>query len=532
MPLLFNNINKKINYLKEKSMRGELNPEVLLRFKRLESSGALERARYDKNIARLIDQLIALDNASNQKSVLEIVEEQMEIEEDVANKTKVALDYVKNNLENKFPNIKFDKAFLKANESRYKGMGLDGVFTIGITPDGEEIKVSLNDMTISDGKYTIYTVINQLRATMNEEDASLANKFMKKGLTQNGAYSNVHKFKMDTCKYLDFLEVLVAEFVVSATTRDEKYQESIGFTPNPAFYRIIEMARTAIVKFNQTMPGSIAYDKAVKENVMIDKDGRIKEGMLGRWLSYNKREGMSSYFEDYNNYERIAASEVCRKTHTALSYVSRNIDNKFYKLGFDKDFLDKVKDKIANTPLAGKFLIGINSNGDEEKISLDDMTIQNGKYPIYMIYQRLRETLDRDLRQVFVKNGLSQNDAIAKSEKVQLEIRKNLDYLEWLTNSYVVGATSKDQDYQKIIGLDINPALTRMVFEASEAINIFMTTRAGIRTKELGKDFFDANGNVIDGMLGEWFYLNCKEGLKLQPTNYSRSDYQKENRKR
>ena len=521
MAIFFNKIDEKVKYLKQKENRGELSPEVYIRFKRLKSSGSLSRARFDRNVAKIIDELIELDKKANQKSDFEIFEEQLNLEGDTVEKINSALRYITTNIDIKFSNVRFDKAFLDQNEIAKTLATYHNPFTIGIAENGNKINVSLSDMMIPDGKYTIATVINCLKNLINEDIHDVATRITKTGVEFNDAYSMASDAMRDAMVYLEYLEECICEFILNASSNNEKYQEKVGFTLNPAFERLISEAKECINRFVKTPSGSIILENAIKKNEIVDENGQVKEGKLGEWFNLIKREGSILFIKDFNVYDDTMLEKAIKSAQKTINYVGTNIENKFANVKFDKEFMNKFQNRISNTPIDGEFIIGLDDNGNEIKVTLDDMTVPNGKYTICEVIKKLKATSNVDENELAIKliaNGKNIRDIPDIVYEMRRKVQTIYPYLEWLVNSYIISLATKDEQYQKRVGFVSNPVFYRLIEDTNSVLDKYITTTgAGREIKELAKErkILDDYERVSDDMLGEWYYTNVIEGYNL-----------------
>ncbi len=513
----------KLRYLREKRDFGELKPDVALRLKRLEDSGALNKLIYASATRKIIDQLYRLEKLALLENTEVTQQENVSTFTNVSDKTKKALDYVSVNIETKFSKLKFDADYLKSREEIIENTTLKDEFVIGLDEDGNEVKATLADMTLPDGEYTINDIVTKLRATISENNGKLANRLMAKGMSLNDAYMKVNGIRFSAQRILDELQWLTNEYVVSATMMAPEYQEKIGFEANPVLSRLIEETKESIDNFMKTPQGDNLKEEAVNKGI-LDASGNLVEGKLGEWLSLNKKRGQDAcVVVEQKTIKEPTLEEVVDATHAALVYVRTNLSNKFPKVKFDKEFLDKIHGKIAGTPIEGEFVIEVDNDGNEITATLDDLTVQNGKYYIYETVERLNRIVEEDnevLTAKLMKEGLSVDEAALKCQELKSKTQMTLDFLDGIINSFLVGMVEKDIAYQQLFGYEANPAFNRIVHEAIEKIQLFATTEEGQRLLESCNNskvsILDEKGIVRDGMLGEFFYAICKEGQKMQ----------------
>ena len=135
--------------------------------------------------------------------------------------------------------------------------------------------------------------------------------------------------KSQAAGILDQLQGFADSFVVSLAglptdpahakaTQDKKTE--VGFVDNPAFTRIIEEAKTAIITNSSTTFG-LDTAKAGRENGYIDDKGNALEARLGDWLALNKKAGQEAQTSN------LSASQT-KNAEAAAKQIADKYDNK------------------------------------------------------------------------------------------------------------------------------------------------------------------------------------------------------------
>jgi hypothetical protein len=189
-------------------------------------------------------------------------------------------------------------------------------FTIGMDDEGNRMKASFKDMLVG-GEYSINTIENMLRATIEDKDGKL--KAMgKKGM----------QIISEAQGALDMLQGYADEFAVNTARRSDAYKASVGFKYNPKFDEIIQEALEAnIIHSGDTKYGRNVWAKAIKEGIletMLDKNGqpmkdqkgeimmKVRDDKIGEWLSLNKSMGMKASKENIASKGAQAADAILK----------------------------------------------------------------------------------------------------------------------------------------------------------------------------------------------------------------------------
>ena len=246
-----------------------------------ERSYDMNKAMHDNGVSRFAYQKELINRRLGIVSDLDVMNAEIEAAKNASDKSKAALDWAHNNRGAKLSNLKFDDEFIKNIGNKQ--------FVVGMDSNGKEIKVSLADMSVS-GRYSINTVENQLKATIEDRDGRLKNM----GLAGQEIISKAQAA-------LDELQGLGDSFAVNASRRDDAYKTKVGFKDNPAFNRAIQEAYEAdIMHSGDTQFGRQVQAKALEKGIAIMDNGkfRILDEYLGDWLALNKKMGQEAQTEN------------------------------------------------------------------------------------------------------------------------------------------------------------------------------------------------------------------------------------------
>ncbi len=253
-------------------------------------------------------------------SDLDVINAEIDAATNASNKSKEALDYAHTIRSAKMPELKFDMDYLKSKEVTLADgskVNLDQIdFTIGMDDEGNRMKASFKDMLVG-GEYSINTIENMLRATIEDKDGKL--KAMgKKGM----------QIISEAQGALDMLQGYADEFAVNTARRSDAYKASVGFKYNPKFDEIIQEALEAnIIHSGDTKYGRNVWAKAIKEGIletMLDKNGqpmkdqkgeimmKVRDDKIGEWLSLNKSMGMKASKENIASKGAQAADAILK----------------------------------------------------------------------------------------------------------------------------------------------------------------------------------------------------------------------------
>ena len=297
----------------------------------------LHEARKDAHVSWKDYQKEVMKNRMGIRQDLEAINAEIKAAQESSDKAKASLDWVHNNLGAKLADLQFGKDFLSRSDIRAKiaGTKLDGDFVIGVDSNGNTLKVNMAQMA-QGGKYSINTVMTRLKNTAEDPNGDLARNLSKKRqdeaqereeaailadekrtgkkLTKderdkrikkrredaaNAAELEADQIKSDAQKMMDDLQGYVDQFAVSVAGMDpksaatQKYRKDVHYAGNPAFERLIEEARTAIVTHGSTSFGLSTMEEAQAAGI-CDANGKVVEGRLGDWMALNKKRGQDA----------------------------------------------------------------------------------------------------------------------------------------------------------------------------------------------------------------------------------------------
>ena len=146
---------------------------------------------------------------------------------------------------------------------------------------------------------------------------------------QTEAEMGADQVKSDAQKMLDDLQGFADQFIVGIAglstdpahkTATEAMKQRVGFTDNPAFSRIIEEAKAAIITNSSSSFGVDTSKKGMDSTrdtgQILDDHGKVIEGMLGDWLALNKKAGQDAQTASISTQTsdpRVAAQAAAKK---------------------------------------------------------------------------------------------------------------------------------------------------------------------------------------------------------------------------
>lgn len=296
----------------------------------------LYEARKDANVSWKDYKKEVLKNRMGIRQDLEALNAEIKAAQECSDKAKASLDWVHNNLGAKLADMHFGNDFLDRDDIKKKiaESKLNGTFTIGLGNDGQALTFSMADMG-ENGKYSINTIMTQLQSTVEDKDGTLAARMRKhneesyvKAEEQKIADEEAHgatisdadkqarlnkakqdgidaaemdaaQMKSSAQKMIDDLQGFADQFAVSMAGLDKnneehkKYMDKVGYTGNPAFERLVEEAKAAIITHSATTFG-INTKETGQEKGFLDNNGDVIEGMLGDWIALNKKAGQDA----------------------------------------------------------------------------------------------------------------------------------------------------------------------------------------------------------------------------------------------
>ena len=296
----------------------------------------LHEARKDAHVSWGQYQREVLKNRMGIRQDLEAINAEIKAAQESSDKAKASLDWVHNNLGAKLASLQFGNDFLSRDDIKDKiaSSALKGNFVIGVSSTGEKMVMNMSQMA-EGGSSTINSVMTRLKATIEDSNGDVARNLSNKRQAEakakeeeaiaeeerrtgtkisdadkqkriakkqseaaTAAEMEADKIKSDAQKMMDDLQGFVDQFAVSvAGMKDSKetkaYRDRVGYTGNPAFERLIEEAKTAIVTHSSTSFGINTAEEG-KARGILDADGKVIEGMLGDWIALNKKKGQDA----------------------------------------------------------------------------------------------------------------------------------------------------------------------------------------------------------------------------------------------
>lgn len=313
----------------------------------------LHEARKDAHVSWKDYQKEVMKNRMGIRQDLEAINAEIKAAQESSDKAKAALDYVHNNIGAKFSKVQFGTDYIKRMEAQLRADGklagslFDGEFVVGVSPDGSQIKMSMKDMA-QGGKFSINTAMNFLKQTAEDTDGTMRKQYIERkeqdavdaankdiarreaaGETiseadkkkarddartkanQDGA-AEFGQMQSNAQGMLDELQGYADSFIVSTSARSKAYKQSVGFNDNPAFSRIIEEAKTAIIT-NSSSSFGIKTKEEGQAAGMIDGSGQAVDGMLGDWMGLNKKRGQSAQTENLSASQQKGAEAAAKQ---------------------------------------------------------------------------------------------------------------------------------------------------------------------------------------------------------------------------
>ncbi len=309
----------------------------------------LHEARKDAHVSWADYRKEVLKNRMGIRQDLEALNAEIKAAQESSDKAKASLDWVHNNLGAKLADLKFGQDFLDRKDIQEKiaKSKLKDSFTIGLGENGQALTFTMADMG-EKGKYTINTVMTQLQSTIEDKDGTLAKRMRmhneamelekeNKAIADEEARGTVisdedkekrraaakkrgadtaemdaAQMKSNAQKMMDDLQGFVDQFAVSTSARDEDYQKRVGYSGNPAFERLIEEAKTAIITHSATTFGLGTQAKGYEKG-FVDSQGKPLEGMLGDWIALNKKEGQDAQTASLSQTQQKGAEAAAKQ---------------------------------------------------------------------------------------------------------------------------------------------------------------------------------------------------------------------------
>ena len=309
----------------------------------------LFEARKDAGVSWKDYQKEVLKNRMGIRQSLEAINAEIKAAQESSDKAKASLDWVHNNLGAKLADLHFGDDFLDREDIKKKiaESKLADKFVIGLGENGNALTFSMADMG-EKGKYSINTIMTQLQSTIDDKDGTLAARMKKfnevdyvekekqeiaKAEANGQTFTDAEKqakldaakqrgieaaeidaaqMKSNAQKMMDDLQGFVDQFAVSTSTRSKDYKDKVHYTGNPAFERLVEEARTAIINNSSSAFGIKTHEEGVA-NRYIDASGEPLEGMLGDWIALNKKRGQEAQTQNLSASQQKGAEAAAKE---------------------------------------------------------------------------------------------------------------------------------------------------------------------------------------------------------------------------
>lgn len=310
----------------------------------------LFEARKDAGVSWGAYQKEVLKNRMGIRQELEAINAEIKAAQESSDKAKASLDWVHNNLGAKLADLHFGDDFLgrKDIQAKIAESKLAGNFVIGLGESGNAIQFSMADMG-ENGKYSINTIMTQIQSTIDDKDGTLAARMRKhnekayveeadrkmdeeerktgkkysdeerqrkrdearqKGI--ENAEIDAAQMKSNAQKMMDDLQGFVDQFAVSTSTRSQKYKDKVHYSGNPAFERLVEEAKTAIINNSSSAFGIKTHEEGMAKG-FVDAHGEALEGMLGDWIALNKKKGQDAQTQNLSLSQRKGAEAAAKQ---------------------------------------------------------------------------------------------------------------------------------------------------------------------------------------------------------------------------
>ena len=309
----------------------------------------LFEARKDAGVSWRDYQKEVLKNRMGIRQSLEAINAEIKAAQESSDKAKASLDWVHNNLGAKLADLHFGDDFLDREDIKKKiaESKLADKFVIGLGENGNALTFSMADMG-EKGRYSINTIMTQLQSTIDDKDGTLAARMKKfnevdyvekekqeiaKAEANGQTFTDAEKqakldaakqrgieaaeidaaeMKSNAQKMMDDLQGFVDQFAVSTSTRSKDYKDKVHYTGNPAFERLVEEARTAIINNSSSAFGIKTHEEGVA-NRYIDASGEPLEGMLGDWIALNKKRGQEAQTQNLSASQQKGAEAAAKE---------------------------------------------------------------------------------------------------------------------------------------------------------------------------------------------------------------------------
>lgn len=220
---------------------------------------------------------------------------------DASDKSKAALDYVHNNMSEKFSTVQFDYAEWDKNGSLQN-------FSVDIGSGENAIKIHPFEM-VEGGKYTIAGVMEQLKIVAENKNGVYGGQDVALAKGKLDQLSGiVDKYIVSKTRDIEHLNEIIKNKDIPIDKRLDAEKSlakitSAGFsdTINPAFSNIIQAAEDACVThLGDTAFGQQVRKEGIERKILIENDDgsvSIAEGKTGDWLALNKSKGQDAQVE-------------------------------------------------------------------------------------------------------------------------------------------------------------------------------------------------------------------------------------------
>ena len=237
----------------------------------------LREARRDAHVGWLAYKKEIAKNRMGIRSTLEANNAEIKAAQESSDKSKAALDYIHNNISEKFGLVKYDAATLGRVQMSVKNDSLAGAyydaarkeFDLGRDASGSAIKIDLKDSNVANN-------IVQLQSIKSDT---------------TGKYSSENQARAG--RLLDILQG-EADVYIANHAQDE----SVVGKPNEAFLRILEEAQNTILVNSATQFGVNTKDTGLAKGISFDATGHVDASQLGDWLALNKKAGQKAQREN------------------------------------------------------------------------------------------------------------------------------------------------------------------------------------------------------------------------------------------
>ena len=230
----------------------------------------LREARRDAHVSWADYQKEIAKQRMGIRSTLDAQNAEIKAAQEASDKAKAALDYVHNNLAEKFGLVRYDAATLanlqaSVQKDKLAGAYYDATtkhFDLGKDTGGVKIAIDLTDDNVAN---------NILQLQSIQADTT-------------GKYTSENKARAG--RLLDILQGAADVYIAN-----NAYNEAVVGSENFAFTRILEEAQAAILASSATQFGVETSAAGRTKGIKFDSTGHADPSQLGDWLSLNKKGG-------------------------------------------------------------------------------------------------------------------------------------------------------------------------------------------------------------------------------------------------